>query len=87
MKRKPPEKCKKCGKPQDGSIVFCHYQGQYSHMMGKGRGVKPDDFFSIPLCFECHDIMDDRAKGDFASKMDKDLYFVVMILMDKFNQG
>lgn len=46
--------CMKCG-VTDESVVLAHYSGHRQHEYGKGRSLKGDDRYAVPLCAECHE--------------------------------
>lgn len=55
--------CQRCG-VDDGTVVAAHYQGIGAGRLGKGRGIKPHDFCTAPLCRACHEIMDSYKHGN-----------------------
>ena len=44
--------CSNCSRI-DGTIVAHHLKHRYSPFSG-GTGMKASDYFTMPLCFECH---------------------------------
>ena len=51
--------CINCG-TEDGTVVAHHLKGCYAPLSG-GMGRKANDYFTMPLCFKCHDKL---HKGD-----------------------
>tara|TARA_R100000781_G_scaffold2273_2_gene3693 strand:- start:2324 stop:2626 length:303 start_codon:yes stop_codon:yes gene_type:complete len=51
--------CINCG-IKDETIVAHHLKGCYAPLSG-GMGRKANDYFTMPLCFKCHDKL---HKGD-----------------------
>ena len=51
--------CSEC-EIHDDTIVAHHLKGAYAPLSG-GGGMKASDYFTMPLCFTCHDKL---HKGD-----------------------
>ena len=45
--------------PGNDTVVFAHLNTPY-----KGCALKSPDIFGMYACFNCHDILDGRKKGD-----------------------
>jgi hypothetical protein len=78
-KNKP---CIRCGLGQDnGNVCSRHYNGDYQHLFGKGRGIKCHDLMSADLCDKC-DL--DFSEGDYKNwpnRSDRDAAFLKYICL------
>jgi hypothetical protein len=54
------------------TVVAAH---ENSLSAGKGMGIKADDCFAVPACFECHDEYDGRSSAAKLSREDREWYF------------
>ena len=61
--------CCYCGKPNDGTIVACHFN---AIKFGKGMGIKSHDIPAM-LCEECHALSDGRIGATVMDKKDREL--------------
>ena len=71
--------CVKCGNPNSQAA----HSNWAEH--GKGRGIKADDQFTIPLCLSCHQWLDqyqsmsrDESKAWFMQMLSKTNRMLVM---------
>ena len=71
--------CVKCGNPNSQAA----HSNWSEH--GKGRGIKADDQFTIPLCLSCHQWLDqyqymnrDESKAWFMQMLGKTNHMLVM---------
>lgn len=56
------QSCVRCG-ADDGTVVSAHYSGMWANKIGKGAGLKADDFAVADLCERCHRHFDSYAAG------------------------
>jgi hypothetical protein len=85
--------CVLCGS-KDGTTVAAHYQGFRSHLLGKGRGIKPVDLAIADLCYTCHSKFDahemSTESDPWVKKLDQSelfFYCVIKTLERRVEQG
>lgn len=69
--------CMDCGKPNDGTIVGCHYTGPRQHSFGKATGKKGTDSAVAYLCSHCHKDYDDYKDKNDVDRSERFLFAVV----------
>ena len=74
--------CVNCGL-DDETTVAHHLKHRYSPYGGGGMGLKADDYFTMPLCFECHA----SAHNGDANILDFQAQFIFNTLQRAFNYG
>ena len=73
--------CADC-KVEDGTVVAHHLKHRYSPFSG-GTGMKASDYFTMPLCFECHE---SAHSGDH-NVLDFQAQFIFNTLQRAFSYG
>jgi len=73
--------CVNCGL-HDETIVAHHLKHRYSPFSG-GTGMKASDYFTMPLCFECHE---SAHSGDH-NVLDFQAQFIFNTLQRAFSYG
>ena len=74
--------CANCGL-QDETIVAHHLKHRYAPYSGGGVALKANDFFTMPLCFTCHD----KAHNGDADILDWQAQFIFKTLDSAFRHG
>lgn len=78
------QSCVLCEK-EDGTTVAAHAN---SVALGKGKGIKPPDYYTAHVCHGCHDLIDGRAgKLSKEEKMEMWTRAFVRTVARWFNQG
>ena len=75
--------------------MAAHYTGLRSHLLGKGRGIKPHDLAVADLCRACHNQFDTGAMAcvsdnEYMKKIDQSEQFMFLImqtLIRRVDQG
>lgn len=79
--------CIQCGSDIEGTVVLCHYQGIGSLRLGKGRGIKPDDFCGADLCQKCHAAFDGYERDNDYERAFEFMVLVLLTIRRRFEQG
>lgn len=62
----------------------CMMPKTYAHHVrtasNSGTGIKPDDLYCIPLCFDCHDLIHKKGTKTFMKLTGVDIYNVLFEL-------
>jgi len=74
--------CASCGM-EDDTIVAHHLKHRYAPYSGGGVALKANDFFTMPLCFTCHD----KAHNGDADILDWQAQFIFKTLDSAFRVG
>jgi hypothetical protein len=74
--------CVNCGL-HDETIVAHHLKHRHAPHGGGGMGLKAHDFFTMPLCFECHA----SAHAGDANVLDFQADFIFKTLTKAFRYG
>jgi len=74
--------CVNCGL-HDETIVAHHLKHRHAPHGGGGIGLKANDFFTMPLCFECHA----SAHSGDANILDWQADFIFKTLTKAFSSG
>jgi hypothetical protein len=74
--------CANCGL-DDETTVAHHLKHRHAPHGGGGMGMKANDFFTMPLCFECHA----SAHSGDGSVLDFQADFIFKTLTTAFSRG
>ena len=79
--------CIRCGAPD---AYACHYNGDYQHKYGKGRGIKCHDLMTAEFCYKCDQEFSEGNQNLFTSTWSRnELFFDFINLTNirRFNNG
>ena len=68
---------------EDDTIVAHHLKHRYAPYSGGGVALKANDFFTMPLCFTCHD----KAHNGDSDVLDWQAQFIFKTLDSAFRIG
>jgi len=74
--------CASCGLDDDTTVAH-HLKHRHSPHGGGGMGMKANDFFTMPLCFKCHD----RAHNGDGEILDWQAEHIFKTLTKAFQSG
>ena len=74
--------CASCGLDDDTTVAH-HLKHRHSPHGGGGMGMKANDFFTMPLCFKCHD----RAHNGDGEILDWQADHIFKTLTKAFQSG
>jgi len=74
--------CASCGLDDDTTVAH-HLKHRHSPHGGGGMGMKANDFFTMPLCFKCHD----RAHNGDGEILDWQAEHIFKTLTTAFQSG
>ena len=74
--------CANCGLDDDTTVAH-HLKHRHSPHGGGGMGMKANDFFTMPLCFKCHD----RAHNGDGEILDWQAEHIFKTLTKAFQSG
>ena len=77
--------CVRCTR-EDGTVVFAHYSGLYSHRFGKGTANKVHDICGADLCMECHGYFDHYKAGNDADRAAEFMSYCFATLARRFEK-
>jgi hypothetical protein len=79
--------CIRCDAPD---AYACHYNGDYQHKYGKGRGIKCHDLMTADFCHRCDQLFSEGNKNNFPIEENRDEIFFDYINLTnirRFNNG
>ena len=78
--------CIKCGAPD---AYACHYNGEFQHRYGKGRGIKCHDLMTADFCHTCDQdfVEGSNVGGSTESRNEMFFHYINLTNIRRFNNG
>lgn len=79
--------CIRCGAPD---AYACHYNGDFQHKYGKGRGIKCHDLMTADFCHRCDQDFSEGSKPvtfDLSLRNEKFFHYINLTNIRRFNNG